>query len=109
MKNIFKLNLSFIGLPFFLCLLGFIDQSFILYGLLSTMLTGLVQVIIGLKMLIDEPKNKYLQGYVTGVLLFFLNWFIAIKMGHHDIADYCLFSIPPALAIYLSVIIYKKI
>lgn len=109
MKNIFILNLFFVGLPIALCLLGFINCDFVIWGLLSTLLTGVFQFIVVFKMLLDEPKDKFLQLYALSVILFFIIWFSSYKIGYYDIFNYLLLSIPPILAIYLSVLMYKKI
>ena len=74
------------------------------------MLTGFVQVIIGLKMLIDEPKDRKLKVYIGSVILFFLLWYL-IANTSFDTEEiyYFLFLIPIFLASFLSYIIYKKI
>jgi phosphatidylserine synthase len=112
MKNLNYLNYFFVGLPITLILLGFLidphQGNLIGYGLVSSMFTGLFQFVIGLKMLIDEPYDKHLQIYITAVILFFALWFTNAKIGYYNFITYTLFSIPPTLAIYLSIIIYKK-
>uniref|UniRef100_UPI00404A0A5D hypothetical protein n=1 Tax=Gelidibacter sp. TaxID=2018083 RepID=UPI00404A0A5D len=109
MKNIYRLNLVVVGIPIVFSLFGLINTDFIFYALLSTMLTGFVQAIIGLKMLIDEPKDKKLQLYIKSVLIFFLLWFIIGNSNiiSHEI-DYLIAVIPILLAIFLTYIIYKK-
>lgn len=109
MKNLFNLNLFIIGAPIVMCLMGFLDENFLLWGLLSTMLTGLFQVVFGIAMLIDEPKNKHLQLYFSCVILFFCIWLTSLKFGYVNFGNTVLFTIPPCLALYLTVIIYKKI
>ena len=108
MKNVFKLNLFFIGFPILLCLIGLLDENFIFWGLLSTILTGLFQVIVGVGMLVDEPKDKRLQIYIAAVVLFFTIWLLNTQFDSNDFITYCSFGIPPCLALYLTFIIYKK-
>jgi apolipoprotein N-acyltransferase len=108
MKNLFKLNLAFVGFPILLCLIGIIDENFLFWGLISTMLTGLFQVIVGFGMLRDEPNDKYLQVYAAGVILFFITWFVNAQIGYNNILTFTLIPIPAILAMYLTFIIYKK-
>ncbi|MEO7976270.1 hypothetical protein [Flavobacterium sp.] len=108
MKSLNYLNYFFIGLPIFFCLIAIINIGFLSYAMLSTILTGIFQVVIGLKMLIDEPHNKSLQIYAASVALFFISLIVICKMELYDFLNYTLFGIPPVIAIYLSVIIYKK-
>ena len=108
MKNLNYLNYFFVGFPIALCLIGFADNDFLCFGLLSTTLKGLFQVIVGIKMLQDEPNDKNLQIYIIAVIAFFATLFIISKVGLYDWINYILLSVPPILAIYLSIIIYKK-
>ena len=112
MKSLNYLNYFFVGLPVTLILLGFLIDpqrgNLIGYGLFSTILTGLFQVIICIKMLIDEPKDKYLKTYIVSVILFFLMWLINVQLLYSDIIYFILLFIPPILALFLSIIIYKK-
>jgi hypothetical protein len=108
MKNINYLNYFFVGVPTILCLIGTLNDSFLFFGLLTTILTGFFQVTIGLKMLIDEPNNKSLINYIVGVLTFFILWFIISIIEYQNPMFYILISMPPILAIYLSIIIHKK-
>jgi len=108
MKNLFNLNLAFIGFPILLCLLGIFDSVFVFWGFLSTILTGLFQLIVGFGMLKDDPKDKDLQRYAFFVLLFFSGWIAsAFVESKNWIMDY-IFVLPPLLAAYLTYIIYKK-
>ena len=108
MKNLFKLNVFFVGLPIALCLIGVFKEEFLFWGLISTMLTGLFQVIAGIKLLSEEPKDIRLRIYIISVIIFFTLWIINTKIGYNDIIMYVLFPIPLLLAFYLSIIIYKK-
>lgn len=108
MKNINYLNYFFVGIPILLCLVGLMDETYLFFGLLFTMLTGLFQVVIGIKMLKDEPNNIYLKIYTLTVILFFATFFIISKISLSNWTNYILIPIPLILAIYLSIIIYKK-
>ena len=108
MKTIKYWNAFAIGVPIVLLLLGCISEGFLVYAAVSTMLTGLIQVIIGLKMLFNDPENKQLQIYGGGVALFFMTWIINAGLDYIDIITYTLVPIPFILLVYLSVIIYNS-
>ena len=112
MKAINYLNYFFVGLPITLILLGFLiaphQGNLIGYGLFSTIFTGLFQVVIGIQMLIDEPHDKMLQTYIAIVILFFVILLFNVLNLNSDILYFILLFIPPVLAIYLSLLIYKK-
>lgn len=112
MKAINYLNYFFVGFPILLISIGLItnEQSGDLtgYGLLFTILTGLFQVVFGIKMLIDEPSDKSLQYYIKGVVFFFLLWFVNGLILNYDFIYFILYTIPPILAVYFSTITYKK-
>lgn len=105
MKNLNYLNYFFVGLPTALCLLGLIDGAFMYFGLLFTMCTGFFQVVVGIKLLVNEPENWYLRAYIICVVLFFA---LAFSSYENRQFIYFIYAIPTLLAIYLSVIIYKK-
>ncbi|KUJ63633.1 hypothetical protein AR687_00150 [Flavobacteriaceae bacterium CRH] len=108
MKTIKNTNIFALALPFAILLTyPFIQEGAFGFSLLSTMITGFLQFCIGVKMLVDNPKNKDLQIYMTGVIVFFILWFINIDLNYNDILSYVSFSMPPILAIYLTLIIYK--
>lgn len=108
MKNLNYLNYFFVGLPILLCVIGYIDVSFLFYGLFSTILTGFYQATIGFQMFFDEPDDRNLQVYVTAVLLFFFIWLGNVLINYNEVITYCLIATPPSLAIFFSIIIYKK-
>jgi len=108
MKNINYLNYFFVGIPSIIFLLAFCEiLDFIVFGLLFSILTGLFQVTIGGCMLIEEPRNKFLQSYILGVAFYFV--MICINpFPPHDFKTYFVIGIPAILAFYLSILIYKK-
>ena len=98
MKALIKFNLVALGIPVFIALFAVFEEGALVFALLSTMITGFMQVCIGIQLLIDKPRNKYVIVYLLLTALFFLLQFI---FG----ADW-LWSLPPALAIYLTWILY---
>ena len=113
MKILKHINTLAIGLPITLLLIGLIvndpGQNFIGYALFSTMLTGLIQVLLGLFLLYKNSKNKHLRIYILSVILFFLLWYINSLLNYFNIITFILFLIPLILAAYFSLIIYKKL
>lgn len=110
MKAIKIINTIAIGTPLVLLLMEVIfrDGGFAMYALLSTMFTGFVQVVLGLFLMIRFPKNSNYQIYIAAVVVYFALWFIGSGLNLKDSFAYLLFSIPPCLAVYLSVLIYSR-
>lgn len=108
MKAIRYWNTFAIGLPIVLLFLGCISEAFLFYAAVSTILTGLIQVILGVKMLFENPENKSLQLYTGSVGLFFCTWVINAGLNYIDTITYILIPIPFILTVYLSVIIYNS-
>jgi hypothetical protein len=109
MKAVKYLNTFAIGLPFLILITYPIyDEASIFYALYSTMITGFIQVILGLYLFIKEPKNKTTIAYLSTVILFFSLWYFNMNIFYSDYIGFSLFPIPLILAIYLSFIIYKK-
>ncbi|CAA9200508.1 hypothetical protein [Flavobacterium collinsii] len=109
MKTIKQLNTFAVGLPFLILITYPIaKEGAFFFSLLSTILTGIIQVLIGIKMILKEPHNRYLQIYIIGVLLYFAVYFISSYFRIYQILNNFLLAVPPLLAIYLSVLIYKK-
>ncbi|WDF62985.1 hypothetical protein [Flavobacterium sp. KACC 22763] len=109
MKIIKKINTFAIALPFTIFLTAIIfGEGAVMLALLSTMLTGFLQFSIGVKMLVENPKDQSLQIYMTGVAFFFGLWFINNLIGYNNTLTFTLFPMPIILAIYLSIIVYKK-
>jgi hypothetical protein len=109
MKIIRNLNLFAIGLPItILITYPIFKEGALVFALLSSILTGFIQVIIGLVLIFSEPSNRFLQIYIVSVIAFFAIWYINAQIGYNSIVNYCLFPIPILLAIYLTIIIHKK-
>ena len=111
MKAINYLNYFFVGIPVLLVFIGILSNeksgNTIGTGILFLILTGLFQLIFGIKMLIDEPNDKMLQLYVSGVGFFFSLWIVNVFLNY-QIIYFILFTIPFILAIFFSTITYKK-
>ena len=109
MKIIKYINTFAISLPFLILLTWpFFEEGAVIFALLSTMLTGLFQFSLAIKMLFDNPSDKELQYYTIGVFSFFLLWLVNHLIGYNNFITYLLCPAPLLLAIYLSTIIYKK-
>ena len=108
MKIIKYINTFAVGLPILIALLSLINEKYISTALVSTMLTGFVQIVLGLLLLYNNPKNKNLQIYIAVVILFFTLWYFNMNIFYSDFLTFILYPIPLFLAIYISVIIYKK-
>ncbi len=109
MTTLQKTNTIAIGLPI-LILASFpiIKEAALYFGMISTLITGLLQFIIGLILLIREPKNKYYQFYILAVLIFFgFGYYLTAMKFNNDYLSYILYVIPLALAIYLSLLVYR--
>ena len=104
-----KMNTLALAIPFIIVITyPVFKEGAILFALLSTMLTGLIQFSIGVKMLIDNPKDRNIQIYIFAVALFFALWYFNDFIGYNNFMTYILFPIPLILAIYLSILIYKE-
>lgn len=112
MKNLNYLNYFFVGTPILLILTGTLFAkslgAFIGFGLLFLILTGVFQIITGISLLLDQPKDKLLQVYISLVVLFFLIFTFNLNILKSDILYFILIPVPPILAIYFSVLIYTK-
>lgn len=92
------INLIGIGSPFLIAAFIVFDPGMLFIALLSTMVTGFIQVSIGLSLLIDHYKNKHLQTYFLFCILFFslcytTDW-------------WWIWAMPPVLAIYMTIILH---
>ena len=99
MKFLVGLNLFAIGLPLVLALLSIKDGDFLQEALLSTMVTGALQVIIALILLVRNTNDKRLYFYFGITITFFIVW-----LGF-NINEDPLFAVPPALALFLTYIV----
>jgi hypothetical protein len=100
MKTLKVLNTIALGIPLVIGLLGFIDELFFIYALFSTVLTGLIQVIIAIYLAISRPKNNYIIAYFILMFAFFVGW---LGFGFNT----WIWFLPILLSIYLSILIYS--
>ena len=110
MIKIHHVNLFAVGLPIIFVLLGIFFKELIFFGLLSTMLTGLIQVILGIILFFNDPKDNPIKIYLGSVIVYFLLLFI-VSNSFQNLGDFTIIFvlIPAILAIYLTIIILKKL
>lgn len=72
------------------------------------MITGFIQAILGIILLINNPRNKFIQSYIVAVILFFAAWYFNQNINYLDFISFILLPIPPILATYLSILIYRR-
>ena len=110
MKTIKFLNTIAVGTPIILATIGFIinnsSENYYGYALFSTILTGLIQTILGMILLFKFKDNIHYKIYFINVILFFALWIWSPIINKIDYFSYTLIYIPPILAIYLSILIY---
>jgi len=108
MKTIKYTNTFAISLPFLIAITyPIFEDTAIFFSLYSTMLTGFLQVLLGVILFFRRPDNKPIITYLSAVGSFFLLWYLNANFIDSDALTYCLFIVPPILALYLSLIIYK--
>jgi len=111
MKTIKFLNTIAIGIPIILATIGYIindiSGNYYGYALFSTILTGLIQIILGIILLFKFKNNIHYKIYFANVIIFFALWIWSPIINKIDYFTYTLIYIPPILAIYLSIMIYK--
>jgi len=109
MKIIKYINTFAITLPFLILITCSIFGDDAIYvSLFSTIITGIIQIILGLILLLKNPRNKFIQAYLISVILFFVLWYFNVSIYYIDFLTFILVPIPLILAIYLSVLIYRK-
>lgn len=101
MKTLKYINVFALGLPFLLGLIGFADNDIWFWALLSTMITGFLQILVALLLLFWIPRSIHLYIYFFFTMLFFVLW---IGFG----IEYWLFVLPVLLAFYLTFILYNN-
>ncbi len=109
MKYLKILNTLAIGIPIMILVTyPIFKDGALFWGLFSMMLTGLIQVIVGLILLLKDPRNCYFISYILIVILFFGLGYFNMNVYYSDFLTFLLFPIPLLLAIYLSILIYKR-
>jgi hypothetical protein len=108
MKTFKILNHIAIGTPLALAFAGIFNYLLIIWAIWSLVLTGAIQVLIGLCLLYRNPNDKLIISYIIGVVTFFGLWHLNVNIAYSEILSYCLFATPLILCIYLSYIVYSK-
>lgn len=93
-----KINCFAIGLPLAIAALAVFEVGMLSFALLSTVITGFLQVSIALVLFINHYKNRHLQAYFLFCILFFSLWY-ATDWGW-------IWAMPPSLALYMTVIVH---
>lgn len=102
------LNTIAIGIPLFILLFGIIYEGAIILAAISTMITGLLQIIVGLIFWINHKSNTYIKVYFLLVASFFSLWYYNVNINYINALTWPLIFTPLALCIYISVIIYSQ-
>lgn len=108
MKTLKITNIIAIGIPLLLFFFGFIYEIAFYLAAYSTILTGFMQIIIGLIYWSKFKKDKNIKIYFLSVIGFFFIWYCNENIKYIDELTYPLIATPLILAIYLSLIIHLK-
>lgn len=109
MEALKKMNTLALAIPFAIAItFPVFETTALIFALLSTMVTGLIQFLIGIKMFADKPKDRNIQIYIFGAAAFFALWLINHLIGYNNLLSYILIAMPVLLAIYLSILINKN-
>lgn len=108
MKDLKTTNTIAILIPLALFIIGFIEEGFFYLAAYSTMLTGLIQLIIGIIFWIKYNSNLHIKIYFISVTLFFGLWYHNENIYYMDKLTWPLIYSPLVLCIYISAIIYTK-
>jgi len=110
MKKYRLTNNILVGTNVLLLIGGIFGKEFLILGLLFALLTGFIQVIIGIIILVDY-SSKSIKNYLIGVILYFgifftIQQFTTFHSGFYDVLiNIFYFLIPTILSIYLTLII----
>lgn len=100
MKAIKNLNIIALSIPLFISLFALFENGLFVLALLSTMITGAIQILLAIKYWQEHPKNVLIKIYFLGVTLFFLLLYFYVTNW--------IWCLPPLLCIYLSVLIHTN-
>ena len=102
------LNTIAIGIPFFILLFGIIYEGAIILAAISTMITGLLQIIVGIFFWKNHKENIHIKIYFLLVASFFFLWYYNVNINYIDTLTWPLIFTPLVLCIYISSIIYSQ-
>lgn len=108
MKNLKTTNSIAIAIPLLLIILGLVNPFGYYLAAYSTMLTGLLQIIIGLIFYYKYNESIHIKLYLLLVVIFFSLWYYNTNVNYIDALTWPLIFTPLFLCIYLSIIIYSK-
>ncbi|WP_322549264.1 hypothetical protein [Flavobacterium psychraquaticum] len=108
MENLKLTNSIAITIPLFLGVLGIVEPISLYLSAYSTMLTGLLQIIVGIIFWIKYKENIHIKIYFILVVTFFILWYYNVNVNYIDALTWPLFFTPLALCIYISIIIYSQ-
>lgn len=91
-------NLLAIGIPITIGFFGIFSILALAIALLSTIITGILQITIAYNLLDQHYKNKHLQIYFFTCILFFSLWIFTTWEW--------IFLIPAILALYMTLIVH---
>lgn len=100
MKAIKNLNTIALSIPIFIALCAIFESSILALALLSTMATGIIQLILAFKYWQENPKDISIKVYFSIVTIFFFFLFFFNESW--------IWYLPPILCFYLSLIIYTN-
>ncbi len=108
MENLKLTNSIAIMIPLFLGVLGIVEPISLYFAAYSTMLTGFLQIIVGLFFWKKYKENMYIKIYFIFVVTFFILWYYNVNVNYIDTLTWPLIFTPLVLCIYISVIIYSQ-
>lgn len=108
MKNLKLTNSIAITIPFFFGILGIIEPISLYIAAYSTIITGFLQIIVGIMYWNKYKENRHIKIYFLLVALFFSLWFYNVNINYIDMLTWPLIFTPFLLCIYISVIIYSQ-
>ncbi|MBE0391985.1 hypothetical protein [Flavobacterium sp. PL002] len=94
------LNTVAIMIPLLFVIVGLFITDLLALAMISTILTGIIQLIIGISYFMKFPKNNDIKIYFVFVVLFFICISFNLTSGW-------IWILPPALCSYLSILIYS--
>lgn len=107
MRDLKITNTIAILIPLALLVIGFIEEGFFYLAAYSTILTGLIQITIGLIYWKKHRENPYIKIYFILVIAFFSLWYYNENINYINTLTWALIYSPLALCIYVSIIIYS--
>lgn len=102
MKNLQLINAFAIGLPIMLGLIGLGNDEFLIFALVSTIITGIIQLILGVIFWTNQPDSILIKIYFGLVALYFISISSSMNLDLYVV----LIGAPILLTIYLTVILH---